>query len=215
MVDVHKRKDLEREFINATRGESAKKTIGKLYKGCEIFGLTKGQFSLSDLIKAILDQTGPVKLQISTWTAAKADIKSAYNLLKSGNIQSVRFLVDQSFKTRQPEYCKFLLEMFGSDAVRMTRSHCKFVLIRNEEWNITVRTSMNLNKNPRLENFEVSDDPKLCDFMQSLIDEVWTKESIFTEEDFKSLGLKNSVIKPKEVDDFDIGKEMEEAVKLV
>jgi len=215
MIKTHRRKDLKREFINATRGESAKKTLGKLYKGCEIYGLTKGQFSLSDLINAILAETGAADLQISTWTAAKADIKSAYNLLKNGNINSVRFLVDRSFKTRQPEYCKFLLEMFGSDSVRMTRSHCKFVLIRNEEWNIIIRTSMNLNNNPRIENFEVSDDMKLCDFMESLIDEVWTKETKFTEEDFHSLGLENSSVKPKETDDFDVDKEMEEALKLI
>lgn len=44
------RKNVNRVAKNAMRGESASKTIGEIYSGCDIFGTTKGQFSLIDII---------------------------------------------------------------------------------------------------------------------------------------------------------------------
>lgn len=51
--------------------------LGKIYKNCEIFGLTGGQFSLVDIISHCLETTGPADVVISTWSAANADINFA------------------------------------------------------------------------------------------------------------------------------------------
>lgn len=59
-----------RKNVSALAGESARSTIGKLRKRCEMFGFTKGQFSLIDLLQAIVIQTGPADVLVSTWTAA-------------------------------------------------------------------------------------------------------------------------------------------------
>jgi hypothetical protein len=42
---------------------------------------------------------------------------------------------------------------------------------------VAIRTSMNLNENPRLESIEVSDDPALAGFLLSVVDELWAEES--------------------------------------
>jgi hypothetical protein len=49
----------------------------------------------------------------------------------------------------------------------MARVHAKFVLMQNNNWNIVVNTSMNLNANKTIENFQVIDDKELFDFMMS------------------------------------------------
>lgn len=56
----------------------------------------------------------------------------------------------------------------------MTKS--KYFLIRNETWNLVIRTSMNLNYNPRYENFEISDDKDFAEFHQTIIDEIWSSQ---------------------------------------
>jgi len=153
--------------------DDAAASIGKVEPGCEIFGFTKGQFSFIDVIEYLLTQTGAADVSLSTWTAADADLKTAYNLLQNGRIRSIRFLVDWSFASRKPEYCAALVEQFGEDSFRVSRTHAKYCVIRNDQWNITVRTSMNLNMNPRFENFEISDDRRsLILFVRS-----WTKRS--------------------------------------
>jgi hypothetical protein len=157
----------------AAAGESARRVFAALEPGAEILCLTHGQFSLIDALVAILDRVGPADVVISTWSAAKADLLHAEKFLADGRIRSLRFLVDRSFQTRQPDYCATLVRVFGPDAIRTTALHAKFAVVSNDEWNVAVRTSMNLNENRRLEYIEVSDDPDVAAFLLALVDETF------------------------------------------
>jgi len=171
IVAKRNKREINREVRHIMYGENAKKAIGTLEKGCEIYGLSKGQFSIINIIEEILKQTGKADVLISTWTAANAEIKKAENFLENGTINKISFIVDRSFKTRQPKYYKMLIEKFG-DIVYTTNSHAKFILIKNDEWNMVVRTSMNLNENKRLENFEISDCKVLYDYMSEIASDI-------------------------------------------
>lgn len=159
--------------ISLAAAESARRVFGAMERGTDILCLTHGQFSLVDAIAALLDHTGPADVTISTWSAARVDLSHAHKFLVDGRIRSLRFIVDRSFATRQPDYCAALVSLFGHDAIRTTRSHAKFALVENDEWHLAIRTSMNLNENPRLELIEVSDDPALADFLRSVADRVF------------------------------------------
>lgn len=143
----------------------------------EIYCLTFGQFSLMDAIEAILDYTGPADVAISTWTAAAADLSRSAEHLRDQRIRSLRFVVDCSFGQRQPGYLALIRELFGDDAIRSTRTHAKFATITNDDWRVAVRTSMNLNENPRLESIEVSDDAALAGFLLDVVNEIFAEES--------------------------------------
>lgn len=161
--------------IRAAKVATAAEAIGELEKNSDTFILTYGQFSLIDALVAILDQTGPADVVISTWTAADAHLERSRYLLESASIRSLRWIVDRSFESRQPEYCYHMRQLFGSDCIRAIRTHAKFMLVRNERWNVAVRTSMNLNENPRLENLEVSEDRGLADFFQAIADDLFSE----------------------------------------
>lgn len=159
--------------IRACKQASAVEAIGKLEKDSDIFILTYGQFSLIDALLAIIDQTGPAHVTISTWTAAHAHLDRSADLMSSADILSFRMIVDRSFKTRQPKYFHHMTELFGADSIREIRTHAKFMTIRNDKWDIVVRTSMNLNENPRLENIEVSDNKDFADFFDQVADDIF------------------------------------------
>jgi len=139
----------------------------------DIFVLTYGQFSLMDGLMAILDQTGPAHISISTWTAAHSDITRSSELLESAEILSFRMIVDRSFKTRQPKYYEHMIGLFGVESIREINTHAKFITIKNDRWDIVVRTSMNLNGNPRLENMEISDNVDFANFFENIVDNVF------------------------------------------
>ena len=61
-------------------------------------------------------------------------------------------------------------------AVRVTKTHAKFATIVNNEWQVAIRSSMNLNQNPRLESFQVGHDPELCDFLSAALDDIWSRQ---------------------------------------
>lgn len=167
------RSTVKRDIRRAIAAKTAAEAIGELTPGCEIFGLSKGQFSLVDIMRHCLEASGPADVLVSTWTAANADLGFAYELLRSGSIRSMRFVVDFSFPTRQPEYAAALRERFGDDCVRVTKTHAKFVVVRNESWSLVIRSSMNLNENRRLESFEVSDCPAMADWLETVVNELF------------------------------------------
>ena len=155
---------------------NARDALADFDRGKETYCLTFGQFSLMDAIEALLERTGPADVAIATWTAGSADLSRSAESLHNGNIRSLRFVVDSSFGQRQPGYLAKVRELFGDEAIRSTRTHAKFAVITNDEWNVAVRTSMNLNENPRLESIEVSDDPALAGFLLRVVDEIFAEE---------------------------------------
>lgn len=159
--------------IRVEKTASASVAIGELKQGQDTFILTYGQFSLIDALIAILSQTGPADVIISTWTAAHAHLDKTMSMMEDDSILSLRMIIDRSFKTRQPKYFQHMIEIFGKDSIRETVTHAKFMTIRNKDWDIVIRTSMNLNENPRLENIEIADDKLFCDFFENITDELF------------------------------------------
>ena len=153
---------------------TAREMLAGLEHGGRLIGLTGGHFSLLDLIEAVLHKTGPADVVIATWTAGVRDTEMARELGRFGLARSMRLVVDQSFPGRQPKYVAAVLETFGPEAIRMTRIHAKFAMIRNDEWSILIRTSMNLNRNHRVELFELDDDADLCDWWAGeIVEPLW------------------------------------------
>ncbi len=172
-MNGHKRNNVKRTLVRSTKRESVEESIGELSRGMDVFTFSKGQYSLSDAVAWLLEQTGPADVTLSTWTAAHAEIESAWRLMNNGAIRSLRWLVDFSFPRRQPGYCDALRERFGDGVIRLSKNHAKFVLIRNEKWNVVLRTSMNLNENPRFEYLEVSESAGMADFLAVIVEEVF------------------------------------------
>ena len=159
--------------------------VGKIEPGMRTFGFTAGQFSFSDLIEYILNQTGPATLYISTWAASNDGIKKVFDFLNSDMLADVKFMIDTGAKKYRDDQFGKLLDRFG-DCVRTTRIHAKFAVIRNENWNIVIRTSANLNKNLRLENFEIDEDKEFADFFQKFFDAAFEKISLSESHTVKS-----------------------------
>lgn len=164
-----------REIRRALSIPRARDAIGPIKPGVEVFGLTRGDFSLMDIIMHALEATGPADVVLSTWTTSGGEIEAAWKLCATEKIRTMRVLVDFSFLTRAKSYCEALRQRFGDECVRVTRNHAKFCLIYNDQWAVVIRSSMNLNENRRLEWFELSDDRAMCDYLLGFIEVAFDK----------------------------------------
>ena len=156
-----------------TRGESAAEAIADWFPGQDCFGFTKGQFSLLDLLAALVDKIGPAHMTLATWTAAHADLDHVHAFLQNNRLLSAKFLLDFTFQRRQPEVAAKIRSVFGSQNIRVTRNHAKFALLWNANHKMTLKTSMNLNTNPRFEDFDLCHDVELFDFLQTICRELF------------------------------------------
>lgn len=153
---------------------SARDTIADFGHDIDILGLTFGQFSLIDLIDAALEITGPADVVISTWSAGFYDVDAAVRWRDAGRMLSTRFIMDSSDKRGQSTPGD-VVSLFGAENVRTFRSHAKFALIGNEDWHVVITTSMNLNLNPRLEQFEMTDDVDRYSMLMEFVESVWAE----------------------------------------
>ena len=96
----------------------ARAALADFDKGREVTCYTFGQFSIIDAIVAILGKTGPAHVVLATWTAGAADLRRAAELMHDKRFLSCRWVVDKSFKSRQPEYLQTMIDLFGADCVR-------------------------------------------------------------------------------------------------
>lgn len=152
---------------------NARDTIAGFSHDMDVCGLTYGQFSLIDLIQAALEITGAADVVICTWSAGFYDIEAAKNFASNGLIRSIRFVMDNGREKKGQAGVYNISDLFGEDSIRTARSHAKFVLIRNEAWNVVITSSMNLNKNIRLEQFEMTDDAERCGMFADFVDALW------------------------------------------
>ena len=164
-----------RIITRLTRGEKAEQAIADWTPDLDCIGFTKAQFSLLELIAAVIDKIGPAHVTLSTWTAARTDLANIEAFLKAGRLLSIRFLLDYTFQRRTPDIAQHLRNLVGIDNLRLTRNHTKFALLKNDRHRITLQTSMNLNTNPRFENFELHPQADLFEFIETICTELfWT-----------------------------------------
>lgn len=152
----------------------ARDTIEGFGHGMDVIGLTFGQFSLLDLIDATLEITGPAEVAISTWSAGFYDVEAAERFRDSGRIRSIRFVMDSSAKRGQATVGD-VDSIFGAGTVRATRCHAKFALVTNEDWSVVITSSMNLNLNPRCEQFEMTDDADRAALFLGFVDGLFSE----------------------------------------
>lgn len=150
--------------------ETARVVARMLEPRGRVIGLTKGQFSMLDLITAVLDEVGEADVVVSTWTIARSDSDRVGVFLRDGRIRTFSLIIDRSFPRQYPEYCASVVEALGGAAhIHVMKTHAKFALIRAGEWRIVIRSSMNLNPNPRCEQFDVDDSPAIYDFFAAAV----------------------------------------------
>lgn len=158
-------------------GDGFARTVVKDFnQNNRITGLTNGKFSLISLVSAVLEKTGPSNVIISTWSSGLYDANVMHDLLSSNQIQSFRFILDRSFKTRLPQYATRVTDLFSPENIRTTNVHSKFVLIWNENWNVCIRSSMNLNENKRTENFDIDNDIEIFNLFKNFSNELFDKQ---------------------------------------
>jgi len=166
-----------RQLKTVFRQESAADFVGTLTPGFHLYGLSKGQFSLVDVIRAVIAQTGPCDLGLATWTIGWTTIAELKDLKEKAQILSARMLLDSSMQWRKSSLLAGITEVFGRASVVTTRNHCKFVTFSNPAWKIVCKTSANLTRNEGIEDVELKDDPHLLAFFDAFLGEVFAHET--------------------------------------
>jgi len=155
------------------RTAAAAEVIGPLQPGVRVTGLTAGQFSAIDAMEHMVDQLGPAMVRISTWTTGLYDVERAAQIRLEGRITGMRVLLDRGTFEKSPKYAGPLIEALGVDAFRCLSVHAKVIIVCGTRGAAVMRSSMNLNKNLRTEQFDIDVCDDVAGFYTSWFDALW------------------------------------------
>lgn len=155
------------------RTGTAAKVIGRLEPGVRVTGLTAGQFSAIDAMEHMVDELGPAKVRVSTWTTGIYDVRRARDIRTRGRITDIRMLLDRGTFEKSPKYAGPLIEVLGIDAFRCLAVHAKVIIVLGARGNAVMRSSMNLNKNLRTEQFDIDVDDAVAALYGDWFEGLW------------------------------------------
>lgn len=157
------------------RTETAAEVIGPLLPGVRVTGLTAGQFSAVDAMEHMVDELGPAAVRISTWTTRLYDVGRAKEIRLEGRITDMRMLLDRGTFEKSPKFAGPLIEALGVDAFRCLSVHAKVIIVTGARGAAVMRSSMNLNKNLRTEQFDIDVDDEVAAFYTEWFDALWVE----------------------------------------
>jgi hypothetical protein len=159
----------------ASRTLAAGACIGPLRPGLRVTGVTAGQFSAVDALEHMVDELGPAVVRISTWTTGIYDVERVRQIRLEGRIESCRVLLDRGTFEKSPKFAGPLIERLGVDAFRCLSVHAKVIIVTGPRGAAVMRSSMNLNKNLRTEQFDIDVDDAITGFYRDWFDALWNE----------------------------------------
>lgn len=126
------------------------KELPKIEMGSVIEFVSDGRWSIHQIVKHLIEITGAVDVHLATWTITEEPLRMLFKLKNEGKIKELNCLFDHRIKERTPKSFQFASQFV--DKMGLAKSHAKVTVLENEEWAITINSSMNWSKNPRTES---------------------------------------------------------------
>ena len=137
---------------------SAAECIGPLQQGMSLFAVTRGQWSMIDAIMYVLDSIGGgARVSLWTWTVADYEVRALQSLMWRGDLDGATLIVDTSSDKRNGALLNLWRRTFGETSVKVCRNHAKIARVWKGDLRFLLRGSMNLNFNPRFEQFDLTE----------------------------------------------------------
>lgn len=135
----------------------ASDAIGPIEKNMSLFAVTRGQWSMIDAVLWVLDCVGPAAVSLWTWTVAEYEVQVLERLRRDNRLTSGRLVIDHGARNKNAAIIANWKAAFGADSVRYVVNHAKIATVETDDFCVLLRGSMNLNFNPRFEQFDITE----------------------------------------------------------
>lgn len=162
-----------RRVARAVNGlQTTREVIGRVESGMSLFAVTRGQISMIDVIMHCVEELGAAEVSVWTWCIAEYEVEAFERLLASRQITAATLVVDRSAEQRNVELLDRWRDRFGASSVKICMNHAKLATISNGAMRLLARGSMNLNFNPRFEQFDLSEGDPAFDLVREIESEI-------------------------------------------
>jgi hypothetical protein len=94
------------------------------------------------------------------------------NFMQNKTILNGRLVIDRAAEVKNDAVIQKWRSVFGKNTVRVCKNHAKIATVSNDKFRILIRGSMNLNFNPRFEQFDITEGGPDFDLIERLENEL-------------------------------------------
>lgn len=109
----------------------------------------KGEWAIHAVLPILLEQIGPAKVRIATFSISEDSIRPLFFLADSGLITELKMLLDTTVKRHKLDLLLFALNV--SPLIKIDSNHAKILLVENDSFKFGIVGSANLNQPKRVE----------------------------------------------------------------
>lgn len=169
--------DLAADFVICKSPDKLKHLLNALEGGKSVHYVSKGDWSMHDLLMQLLKKYRPAELFITTYALREFSVRQIILSQQAGDISAVNMILDYRAKVRVPEVYQLASGNFNK--ICLYGIHAKVAVIRSSAGSITIVGSANWTSNPRVECGVVSTNPDLAEFHINWIKKLMENAEIF------------------------------------
>jgi hypothetical protein len=134
---------------------------------------SEGEWSMHNLLAHLLFLTGPANVSIASFSISEEAVRTFNQCKENADIKKLLCLFDYTMRSHKIDLMLFLQSI--ADEIRTTHNHAKLLIIENDNWQIAVMSTANLNNNSRLELYSIFINTPEFNFFSDTFFEIWTK----------------------------------------
>lgn len=156
-----------------------KNAIGDLSDGKTVFFVTAGSWATHDLLRYVLNITGPAEVKCFTWAVSMPGAAEIIKMITSGLITKCDFMAH------------YLMRKMCADAMAMLQNHChkcvgacnhsKGFILKNDRWRVSCIGSANYSNNPTIEGGALTTNPEVYAMNEKWLNPIFDNEENFIE----------------------------------
>ena len=155
-------------FWDKTQSKIAETLSGfDLKDGSSVHFYSNGTWSMHDLLFYFLKKTPAAKVYLTTWAISEIAMRQLYTFLKDGLISELYAIIDYRNTSRKPAELEFIKQ--NATKIQLSKCHAKVTVIDHPDRCITIVTSANYTRNPRLEAGVITVGRQVGDFHKEWI----------------------------------------------
>lgn len=134
------------------------------------FLISDGRWSSYQVLNYYLDQMPAADVWISTYGINERAMRNLINRKESGNINNLYLLLSDELRRIKPQESQIAMSL--ATRFKFYPSHAKIIVAKNSTHSWAFVSSMNLNRNNKLESGVLTTDKAVADFYCDFIDKI-------------------------------------------
>jgi len=169
--------DEAEDFVICKNPEKLQLLLKAIEGGKSVHYLSKGDWSMHDMIMQLLKKYSPAELFITTYALREFSVRQIILAQDAGQLSAVNMILDYRAKIRTPEV--FQLASQNMNKICLFGIHAKVTVLRSDKGSISIVGSANWTSNPRVECGVVSMNPAVAEFHINWIKKLMENAEIF------------------------------------